>query len=132
MKPAIVAFNSVNSHWGAGILHPSYRHVWCMVLDERANVWVSHNFGANGHEIVVESAADFDIVGYARDCGNEVYVIERQPPLVLWPVMLNNCVALTKAVCGIRSWAITPYQLRKDVRRLAVQEDAAWRSFALT
>lgn len=132
MNTALVLFSAANEHWAAGILHPTCRHVWCMVLDERSNMWLSHNFGPEGHTIIAECPADYPVVEHYRDIGQEVYVIPREAPAVLWPMMLNNCVSLTKAICGIRSWAITPHQLRADVRRLAIEEDAAWRSFALS
>jgi len=33
-------------------------------------------------------------------------------------MMLNNCVGLTKQVVGMRSWALTPHQLWRDIRRM--------------
>ena len=115
MSDALVIFQNENAHPLGGWLKEGFRHVWCAVLDERAHSWVGHDIRIGGYVSTVLSAADFPLAQAYRDRGMTVVPIQRVQQSVIGPFILNNCVGLTKAICGIRSTAVTPWQLYRHL-----------------
>lgn len=117
MTDALVIFEHNNLHPLSSLLKRGYRHVWCAVLDERNHSWVGHDLRLAGHVTTVLCAPDYPIIQYLRDQDKEVFAIKRAAHRPLGPFILNNCVGLTKTICGIRSSALTPWQLRQHIIR---------------
>lgn len=128
MTDALVIFEHNNLHPLSGALKLGYRHVWCAVIDESAHAWVAHDLRLEGYSSAVMSAPDYPLAEHLRDQGKEVIEITRSRRRPIGPVIMNNCVGLTKAVCGIRSWAVTPWQLRQHLIRQKPQ-DQPWNAF---
>ena len=115
MADTLVIFEDNNMHPLSCLLRRGYRHVWCAVLDQRGHSWVGHDLRIDGYVTTVLCAPDYPLARYLRDQGNEVIAIKRRVTRLTGPVILNNCVGLTKTICGIRSWAFTPWQLRQHL-----------------
>ena len=115
MTDALVIFEHNNLHPLGGLLKRDYRHVWCAVIDERAHSWIGHDMRLEGHVTTVLCEPDYPLVQYLRDQGKEVIAITRKARRTPGPFILNNCVGLTKSICGIRSSALTPWQLRQHL-----------------
>lgn len=128
MTDALVIFEHNNLHPLGGLLKRGYRHVWCAVIDERAHSWIGHDLRLEGHVTTVLCEPDYPLVQYLRDQGKEVIAIERKARRTPGPFILNNCVGLTKTICGIHSWALTPWQLRQHLIRHKPQEQP-WNAF---
>jgi len=115
MADALVVFEHNNLHPLSFMLRRGYRHVWCAVMDERSHSWVGHDLRIEGHVTTVLCEPSYPLAQYLRDQGNEVLAIQRKAHRTPGPFILNNCVGLTKAICGIRSAAMTPWQLRQHL-----------------
>jgi hypothetical protein len=115
MIDALVIFEHNNLHPFGGMLKRGYRHVWCAVLDTRQHAWVGHDMRLEGYTTTVLCEPGYPLAKHLRDSGAEVIETTRQPQGTLGPIILNNCVGITKAVCGIRSMAVTPWQLRQHL-----------------
>ena len=115
MTDALVIFEHNNLHPLSFMLKRGYRHVWCAIIDERAHSWVGHDLRLEGHVTTVLCEPGYPLAQHLRDQGAEVIEITRTPRRALGPLILNNCVGLTKAICGIRSAAVTPWQLRQHL-----------------
>lgn len=115
MTDALVIFEHNNLHPFGGLLKRGYRHVWCAVIDERAHAWIGHDLRLEGHVTTVLCDPDYPLVQYLRGQGKEVIAIEREARRTPGPFILNNCVGLTKSICGLRSSALTPWQLRQHL-----------------
>jgi len=115
MTDALVIFEHNNLHPLSPLLKRGYRHVWCAVIDERAHSWIGHDLRLEGHVTTVLCEPDYPLAQYLRDQGKEVIAIERKARRTPGPFILNNCVGLTKSICGIRSAALTPWQLRQHL-----------------
>ena len=111
MTDALVIFEDDTAHPLGHILKPGYRHVWCAVIDERAAAWVTHDVRIDQYITTLYSAADYPLAEHLQAEGRTVLGIERKKQRTLGPTVLNNCVGLTKVICGIRSTARSPWQL---------------------
>ena len=115
MTDALVIFEQNNLHPLSPLLKRGYRHVWCAVIDEREHSWVGHDMRLEGYVTTVLCAPDYPLAQYLREQGKEVIAIDRKARRTPGPFILNNCVGLTKSICGIRSSALTPWQLRQHL-----------------
>ena len=122
MIDALVIFEDTNLHPLGHLLKQGYRHVWCAVLDERQHSWVGHDLRLAGYFTTVLCEPDYPIQQFLRDQGSEVISITKRNLRPRGPILLNNCVGLTKAVCGIRSRAVTPWQLRQHLIKQTYEE----------
>jgi len=113
MIDALVVFEHNNLHPLSSALKSGYRHVWCAVIDDRNVGWVSHDLRLTGYVSSVLCAPEYPLAEHLAADGNHVIGLSRTDYRAAGPFILNNCVGLTKAVCGIRSWALTPWQLCK-------------------
>lgn len=97
------------------LLRPGFRHVFAC-LDDGA-YWTM--FDPRNGQAVVKSvqASGFDLAGHFRNEGYTVVELEQGPPIRA-PMVVNNCVGLTKAVLCIRAPLVqTPYGLFKHLTR---------------
>lgn len=117
MIDTLVIFEDDTAHPLGHILKPGFRHVWCAVIDERSHGWVSHNVLLDQYQTMVYCAADYPLAEHLRDQGHTVVGIERKQQRTLGPTVLNNCVGLTKVICGIRSTARSPWQLYQHLMK---------------
>ena len=115
MIDALVIFQNENAHPFGGLLKRGYRHVWCAVIDDREHGWVGHDLRLAGHVTSVLADVDYPIADHFRQQGMEVIGIRRGQYRLTGPLILNNCVGMTKSICGIRSLAVTPWQLRQHL-----------------
>ena len=61
--------------------------------------------------------SDYDLKGYFEDQGYKVLETEQGAPLRT-PLVVNNCVGLSKAVLCLRApFVQTPYQLYRHLRK---------------
>ena len=119
---ALVIFTSDNEHWAAGVLHRSCRHVFCAVQDPRvADVWQVLDLTIkNGLHVYGVGSTAMDLIYHYTGNGDEVFALTPSPDTrPKFPTVLNNCVGYTKALIGLRSWALTPYQLRNHLHKEA-------------
>jgi hypothetical protein len=116
---AIIIFTDDNTHWLSGLLHPSFRHVWCILEDTRAGMWISHDLTKDGHEVRAQAASDYDIAAHYSGPGVTIYQIDCWPDRrPMTPIVLNTCVSYTKQLVGLRTLAFTPYQLKRHLDKL--------------
>lgn len=129
---AIVIFTDDNTHPLSWMLAKKTRHVFCATYDERTRMWIEYNQGVMGREMRVLCDGDFNITKWYEAKGYEIFPIETQPyrPIEL-PFILNNCVGMVKALCGLTSSALTPAQLRRHVMQLPTG-DIQCQSYGLT
>lgn len=114
---ALVVFSGENEHWLGRTLRPAFRHVYC-VLPTADGCSTEINMTVNG--IMTKTFAgdprslmpDYQ---YLDDTSVVVLVEYDASDRHLLLYSLNNCVGLTKQLLGIRSWALTPHQLFKNV-----------------
>lgn len=124
MSDALVIFEHNNLHPLSGLLKPGYRHVWCAVIDERNHSWVGHDLRLDGYITTALADAEFPLAQYLRDHGKEVFAVTRRARRAAGPFIWNNCVGVTKSVCGIDSLALTPWQLRQHLIKTASGDPA--------
>ena len=118
---AYLIFGADNAHPFAWMLNKKYRHVWCILADHNANMWVSYNWHQGLPIVRVEAAIDFDIASHYRDQGLLVLnLASLDREAVLGPLILNNCVGHVKSVLGIGGFSLVPNQLLKYVTRSVV------------
>jgi len=120
MKAAIV-FTDETEHWLARRLRPGFRHVFCAVPsihDDGTSIVV--NVTVHGTEVIPLNGTPDDLAVYYRSLGLVAFTVAYTPakrPLL--PLILNNCVGLTKQTVGINSRAFTPFQLWQHVKEQA-------------
>ena len=124
MGRALVVFEHNNLHPLSPLLKRGFRHVFCAVVEDNGRAWVEHNL--HGTEYVTTSIAplDYDLAGYYRDLGMIVVEYERPRHRVLGWLLANSCVGTVKHVLGIRSWAVTPFQLYQYLIKREAQHAA--------
>ena len=114
MRDALLVFTDVG-HWFERFMKPGFGHVVAYVRTDRG--WVSYDWKGTGYpSFTIEAPADFDLASYYRSEGITVVETFRQYRPYQPPLMVNNCVGHAKLALGIRSRALTPYQLYKSVR----------------
>ncbi len=113
---ALVVFHGSMEHPLSRWLKTDFQHVFCAVLDING-LWVYCDARGGCPDIKAVSAEEFDIAEFWRDAGYTVVETETRklPPRA--PFVVANCVGFTKALLGIRSFALTPFQLYKYLVR---------------
>tara|TARA_R110000822_G_scaffold196789_7_gene334736 strand:- start:2218 stop:2817 length:600 start_codon:yes stop_codon:yes gene_type:complete len=107
----ILVFQKANSHPLAWLLHREHRHVWCAIRDDDRGMWISYDWRQGIPMIRAEAANDFDLAHHYRSQGHTVVKVQVGDQACLSPIVMNNCVGHVKLIMGIKSWAVTPYQL---------------------
>lgn len=117
---AVVAFEGISPHRLAPLLKRGYWHVWCAVYHEPSNLWIVHDSTRIGIEIY---PLTHDMLAHQLTRTVEVFTLDADPSQALkLPTLLNNCVGHTKITLGLRSPALTPYQLRQHLHALTQTE----------
>lgn len=107
----LIIFSNVDEHPLAGLLKPGFRHVTA-VRYEDSGYWVQHDWAPSGIKLSSVGGSIEQITEFYAEHGGTVF--HRPVHMRFWEgqlLMLNNCVGHTKALLGIPSWAVTPYQL---------------------
>lgn len=105
-------FHGNGAHPLSWVLKPGFRHVFAAIRSD--NCWIVID-SAEGLPFFCATQVD-DLAGFYRDQGFTVIGIERREAIRSLAVP-SNCVGLVKASVGIRSWAVTPWQLYKHLTR---------------
>lgn len=129
MMEAVVIFTDDNAHWLSGLLRPGCRHVFCTVPSPNEDATsVIVNATTQGIEVWPVAGTSRELADHYRKNGLEAWLVPYTPEKRrLIPTTMNNCVGLTKLTVGIRSWALTPWQLRRHLAK----EHASWPSTSL-
>lgn len=124
MKAAIVFTDDVE-HPLARCLRRGYRHVMCIVPDDRTpGTSLLIDMTVHGLVVTAVEGEPEDAALFYRRHGLEAWLVPYAPwKSQLLPILLNNCVGLTKQVVGIRGWALTPWQLRKLLAKQELHDD---------
>lgn len=96
--------------WWARFLKPGFVH--CFVLVESNGQWIKVEGQNGGVRIVLAGLIDAD--HYRRQGAIVVEAMVMETAALLTE---RTCVGLCKAVLGIRSWALTPWQLYQHLTR---------------
>lgn len=117
---AVVAFDAKSPHYLAPLLQRGYWHVWCALFHAPSNLWIVHDSTRIGIEIY---PLTHDMLAHKLVDAHDVFTLETDPAQALkLPTMINTCVGHTKITLGLRSTAVTPYQLRQHLHRLTQPE----------
>lgn len=116
---ALIVFTGELAHWLAPLLHPERRHCFAVIpAPSMTGTSVIVNLTMKGLVLWHADGEPEDLApGYEAQGLEVVRVPYRPAERQLLPTVLNNCVGLTKQVIGIRSWALTPDQLYRHIRR---------------
>ena len=113
----VISFRDYGDHPLKWMLKKGFKHV--VIAVQTGEYWVEIDYSVGVPIVHVMSHKDYDIVKYYQEQG---YVtVEREQEinkqfkfnLFRGNIFVANCVGLTKALLGLNSWAITPYQLYK-------------------
>lgn len=113
---ALVVFHDGVRHPLGMLMKTGFSH--CFVCIEENGLWIQVD-GRDGVPLVhyLAQSDGFDLASFYRDKGFTVVETEQGSSAVLSPLVLRNCVGLVKAVLCIRSFAVTPWQLYRHLRR---------------
>jgi hypothetical protein len=106
--------------WWDRFLKPGFRHVFVMSYDIHRDLWLTVDWGTNRVEICLMGEAELiNLVAFVRRHDIEAYRLPigkpsngNLPRFPFWPFWCTDAV---KHITGIRSWAITPWQLRQHL-----------------
>lgn len=114
MKALVVFTNSERSplRWA---LKDGFHHCFCVV--SVSGLWLEINSQRGMVTLRYLTNADdvFDLGAFYREQGMNVVETTQKTDPVRSPLIARNCVGMVKAVLGVRSWAVTPYQLYKHL-----------------
>lgn len=116
----IVCFTNCGDVWWRWFTKPGFRHAFAMTYDVHFNHWLVfewHRYGALMYPIT--SATAETILNTLEARGGEAWTIKQREQKPSFPigVLPLHCVSAMKHILGIRSWAITPWQLRSELSR---------------
>ncbi len=117
---ALIVFSPINGHWLGRLLHPARRHCFAVIPSTWAPTKTSIEIDLKLAGIICGAASGSpeQLREHYASQGLEVVEVPYRPSeRQLLPMILNNCVGLTKQVTGVRSWAFTPHQLWQALRR---------------
>jgi hypothetical protein len=118
----IVSFRSYGNHPLGWMLHEDFKHVVIAVEDRGNWVEIDYAVGVPIVRMIPGEAGDFDLKSWYHEQG--YITVERKQEinkqfnfnLFRGNIFVANCVGLVKAILGLNSWAVTPYQLYKRIR----------------
>ena len=115
---AIISFRGYGEHPLGWLLKDGFKHVVIAVLTPDGN-WVEIDYAVGVPIVTVMGGADFDLNKFYMEQGfttvEKQQTINKQFKFNLFRgnIFVANCVGLAKAILGLDSFAITPYQLYK-------------------
>jgi hypothetical protein len=113
----LVSFREYGNHPLRGILKDGFKHV--VIAIQTGDYWVEIDYAVGVPITHVIAHKDYDLLNYYARQGYTVVKrdqeINKQFNFNLFRgnIFVANCVGLTKALLGLNSWALTPYQLYK-------------------
>jgi hypothetical protein len=116
---ALVVFSREMDHWLGGRLHPDFKHVYCVVPTAHQHS-TEINLTCVGIQTKTFDGTPMELQEEYNGFSDTSHtkLIQYDPAKRhLLPHSLNNCVGLTKQLLGLTTWALTPYQLFKEVER---------------
>lgn len=111
---ALVVFVDESRHPLRRLLKPGFHHVFTALRQDE--YWITVDAARGLPDIRVVANADYDLAGMYRHMEYIVLEAMRGDQAIRVPFVRTSCVGLTKAVLGIRSMAVTPWQLYKHLR----------------
>lgn len=115
MTRAIAVFHNFGGHCLDPLLKRGFRHVFIAVETQWA--WLVIDAMEGRPEVREVCRAGEDLAKSYRDEGFEVVSLEVGDARPRLPFAYANCVGMAKAFLGVRSWAVTPFQLYKYLKR---------------
>jgi hypothetical protein len=115
---AIISFRGYGEHPLGWLLKDGFKHVVIAVLTPDG-YWVEIDYAVGVPIVTVMGGADFDLNNFYMEQGfttvEKQQTINKQFKFNLFRgnIFVANCVGLAKAILGLDSFAITPYQLYK-------------------
>lgn len=106
----LVVFHDNGGHPLDFLLKKGFRHCFCVVAS--GNYWIQVDATIGLPELNVIAGTDYDLEQYYIDEGYTVVKAKKDKPSP-YPYLHNNCVGMIKSVLGLRTFAVTPYQLFK-------------------
>ena len=98
------------------ILKPGYRHVFACLND--GNYWTMFDWRDGQPVVQTVEVADVDLGGFFESEKYRVLELTQGPPVRV-PLVVNNCVGMTKLVLCIHAPLVqTPYALYQFLRKL--------------
>ena len=112
MNPLAV-FHDHGNHILDPILKKGFRHCFCAIPN--GEYWIVVDGQAGLPRIEVIAGTGYDLATFYRDEGFSVIEVKTRKPIIT-PLIFSNCVGMVKVCLGIRSSALTPFQLYKYLR----------------
>ena len=112
---ALAVFHQHGCHILDPFLKPGFRHVFVVV--ETGDYWVLIDSQAGVMTIEMVAPATYDLATFYRAEGFTVVETSQRSQPTRGPFSVANCVGFVKTVLGIRSAAMTPWQLYKYLRK---------------
>jgi hypothetical protein len=124
VSTAHIIYTNDSNRWWSRFVHPEYKHVSILQHDEFN--YYEINYSAHGLDVEILPAnakyTDIDFVIDSYLSMNQVTAVQSVVYIgdknrTLYPLLLGcfSCVAVAKAVVGMKCNAITPYQLYKYI-----------------
>lgn len=110
--------------WWSWFLKPGFIHCFVLLAINGDERWIKIE-GIYGRLRVTQiPLGDDEREHYVRYVARGATVIKTdvQSEMLIWPLMngeinVRTCVSVIKSLLGIRSWAVTPWQLYKHLRK---------------
>jgi len=114
----MVCFTNCGRVWWRHLTKPGFRHVFAMTYCTDHDVWTVFEWSRAGIDIYPASSAAVEyILNAIERRGGEAWAIQHQGRGRRFPLGFVTCVSAVKHLIGIRSWAVTPHQLRSELSR---------------
>lgn len=119
----IVVFTDslIKRRWWDVFTKENYRHVLVMGYDVDHETWILLDWGADRFDAhLLKEGELVNLIAFIQKHGWEAYKVPQGtlgrngPRFPFWPFWCTDAV---KHIVGIRSWAVTPWQLRQHMRR---------------
>ena len=112
---ALAVFHDHGCHILDPLLKRGFRHCFCAL--ETEDCWISIESRAGVMVLEAVAPAGYDLATFYRAEGFSVIETTQRTTPLRAPLVVANCVGFVKSVLGIRSAALTPWQLYKHLRR---------------
>lgn len=117
---AVVSFRDYGQHPLNFLLKKGFRHVVVAVLTPHGWVEIDYSVGVPVVKVfdpTINLEAYYEQLGYICVTTKQNVNKEFKFNLFYGNILIANCVGLVKAILGIDSFAITPYQLYKRLNK---------------
>ena len=117
----VISFRGYGNHPLKWMLKDGFKHT--VITIQTGDYWVEIDYAVGVPIVQVMAHKDYDIASYYQEQGYVTVEWEQEINkqfnfnLFRGNLFVANCVGLTKALLGLNSWAITPYQLYKRLMK---------------